>query len=118
MKKSVIIGIIIVILIIAGVNLIGSKENNNKDIDMMSLINQKNNKVTYVDFSYEGISFKVPEEWNIEEVDNRLKTIMENIFTSIYTISNKYKIKSNDLLTGANILAFEKLITALDYQGI
>ena len=56
--------------------------------------------------------------WSFEEVDTRLKTIMENIFTSIYTISNKYKIKSNDLLTGANILAFEKLITAMEYQGI
>ena len=87
MKKSVIIGIIIVILIIAGVNLIGSKENNNKDIDMMSLINQKNNKVTYVDFSYEGISFKVPEEWNIEEVDNRLEGNFENKNTAFSVMS-------------------------------
>ena len=56
--------------------------------------------------------------WSFEEVDNRLKTIMENIFTSINNLSKKYDIKCNDLLTGANILAFEKLITALDYQGI
>lgn len=79
MKKSVIIGIIAiivtVILIIAGVNLIGK---NNKTTDGMPLISQKNNEVTYIDFSYEGISFKLPKEWNVKENADVLEGKFEN----------------------------------------
>ena len=42
---------------------------------------------------------------------------MENIFHNVYSISKKYNIKSNDLLTGANIAGFEKLLKAIELQG-
>ena len=56
--------------------------------------------------------------WSFEEVDNKLKNIMESIFTSIYTTNCKYNVKSNDLLTGANIAGFEKIVDAMIKQGI
>lgn len=55
--------------------------------------------------------------WTFEEVDSKLKNIMENIFHNVYSISKKYNIKSNDLLTGANIAGFEKLLKAIELQG-
>lgn len=56
--------------------------------------------------------------WSFEEVDGKLKNIMENIFDNIYLTSKKYNIKENDLLTGANIAGFEKIAEAMIMQGI
>lgn len=56
--------------------------------------------------------------WSFEEVDNKLKAIMENIFLNVYKTSKKYEIRKNDLLTGANIAGFEKIVDAMIYQGI
>ena len=56
--------------------------------------------------------------WSYEEVDNKLKGIMENIFDNIYLVSKKYNIQENDLLTGANIAGFEKIIQAMILQGV
>ena len=89
MKKSIIIGIIViivtVILIIAGVNLI---DKNSKTTERMSLTGQKNNEVTYIDFSYEGINFKLPEEWNVKEVENLLEGNFKNKNT-IFSVMSK-----------------------------
>ena len=56
--------------------------------------------------------------WSYEEVDKKLKGIMENIFDNIYAVSKKYNIQENDLLTGANIAGFEKIIQAMILQGV
>ena len=56
--------------------------------------------------------------WSFEEVDSKLKEIMENIFSTIYQVNSKYNLKENDLLTGANIVGFEKIMDAMMYQGI
>ena len=56
--------------------------------------------------------------WSFEEVDGKLKNIMENIFDNIHLTSKKYNIKENDLLTGANIAGFEKIAEAMILQGI
>ena len=48
----------------------------------------------------------------------KLKGIMENIFDNIYLVSKKYNIQENDLLTGANIAGFEKIIQAMILQGV
>ena len=87
MNKKILILIVAVIAIISIVAVIVINKNNNKDIDMMSLINQKNNKVTYVDFSYESISFKLPEEWNVKKVENRLEGNFENKNTAFSVMS-------------------------------
>lgn len=56
--------------------------------------------------------------WSYQEVNHNLKQIMEDIFDSICYTNNKYSLKENDLLTGANIVGFEKIIYAMLLQGI
>lgn len=56
--------------------------------------------------------------WSKEEVDEKLKDIMSNIFENIYNTNIKYNIKSNDLLVGANIAGFEKILDAMLAQGV
>jgi len=56
--------------------------------------------------------------WSFEEVDQKLKGIMEGIFHAIYDTSIRYGIKENDLLTGANIAGFAKICDAMIAQGL
>lgn len=56
--------------------------------------------------------------WTFEEVDAKLKNIMESIFNNVYETSKKYGVKENDLLTGANIAGFEKIAQAMLAQGV
>ena len=56
--------------------------------------------------------------WSFEEVDQKLKEIMEKIFHNVYETSKKYGVKENDLLTGANIAGFEKICEAMLAQGV
>ena len=57
------------------------------------------------------------EQWSFEEVDAKLKAIMERIFDNIYATANKYGEDEN-LLMGANIAGFEKVAEAMYAQGI
>ena len=61
---------------------------------------------------------KIGLSWSFEKVMVELKMIMEDIFYSIQKTNKKYDIKDNDLLTGANIVGFEKIVDAMMYQGI
>lgn len=56
--------------------------------------------------------------WTFEEVDAKLKGIMESIFHNINDTNKKYSLKANDLLTGANIAGFDKIATAMIAQGL
>ena len=56
--------------------------------------------------------------WSFEEVDEKLKGIMKNIFNNIDSANNKLGIRSNDLLTCANIVGFIKLSEAMIAQGV
>ena len=56
--------------------------------------------------------------WTFEEVDAKLKGIMEGIFHNAHNTGKKYGIRENDLLTGANIAGFEKVCDAMLAQGI
>ena len=58
------------------------------------------------------------QSWSFEEVDLRLKEIMENIFNNIYKTSIRFNLKENDLLSGANIAGFEKIAEAMLLQGV
>jgi glutamate dehydrogenase (NADP+) len=51
--------------------------------------------------------------WTFEEVDAKLKGIMEGIFHNAHDTTVKYGVKENDLLTGANIAGFEKVCNAM-----
>ncbi len=55
--------------------------------------------------------------WTFEEVDKKLKDIMENIFDTVYRTSQKYSDGKN-LVAGANIAGFEKVCEAMKIQGI
>lgn len=55
--------------------------------------------------------------WTFEEVDAKLKDIMTNIFHNIYDTATKYGNKNN-LIRGANIAGFEKILNAMLAQGV
>ncbi|MBQ9631450.1 MAG: NADP-specific glutamate dehydrogenase [Lachnospiraceae bacterium] len=55
--------------------------------------------------------------WTFEEVDEKLKGIMQNIFHSSYDAAEKYGHKG-DLVVGANIAGVEKVANAMLAQGI
>lgn len=55
--------------------------------------------------------------WTAEEVDNRLKDIMANIFNTAKETAEKYDL-GKDYLAGANIAAFEQVADAMIAQGL
>ncbi|MBO6107804.1 MAG: NADP-specific glutamate dehydrogenase [Eubacterium sp.] len=55
--------------------------------------------------------------WSFEEVDSKLKGIMENIFKNCDEAAKKYGYEKN-YVVGANIAGFEKVATAMTAQGI
>jgi len=55
--------------------------------------------------------------WTFEEVDNKLDTIMTNIFATCKNTAEKYGFGKN-YLAGANIAAFNKVADAMMAQGI
>ena len=56
--------------------------------------------------------------WTFEEVDAKLKGIMEGIFHNAHDTAKKYGVRENDLLTGANIAGFEKVCNAMIAEGV
>ena len=55
--------------------------------------------------------------WTFEEVDNKLKTIMVNIFHNLDNAAKEYGMEGN-YVAGANIAGFLKVATAMQAQGI
>ncbi len=55
--------------------------------------------------------------WSAEEVDAKLKTIMQNIFKQCYETAHKYG-QPNNLALGANIAGFLRVYKAMLAQGI
>ncbi len=55
--------------------------------------------------------------WSTEEVDEKLKGIMKNIFESSINAANKYGL-GDDLVAGANIAGFIKVAEAMKAQGV
>lgn len=55
--------------------------------------------------------------WTFEEVDAKLKGIMENIFHNSYNAAKEYGLEGN-LVAGANIAGFLKVADAMLWQGI
>ena len=54
--------------------------------------------------------------WTAEEVDEKLKMIMKNIFNNSVAAAEKYGMKG-DLVAGANIAGFIKVADAMLAQG-
>ncbi|MCL2093342.1 MAG: NADP-specific glutamate dehydrogenase [Treponema sp.] len=55
--------------------------------------------------------------WTAEEVDQKLRVIMKNIYTTVSTTAIKYAEKK-DLVAGANIGGFARLCEAMLLQGV
>ena len=55
--------------------------------------------------------------WTFEEVDAKLQGIMVNIYHNIDAASKKYGMEGN-YVAGANIAGFEKVLNAMEAQGI
>ena len=55
--------------------------------------------------------------WTAEEVDEKLKMIMKNIFNNSIDAANTYGLK-DDLVAGANIAGFLKVAEAMLAQGV
>ena len=55
--------------------------------------------------------------WSAEEVDEKLKGIMKNIFNNSVAAANKYGL-GDDLVAGANIAGFIKVVDAMKAQGV
>ena len=55
--------------------------------------------------------------WSFEEVDSKLKQIMVNLYHNIEKAADKYGYKDN-FVVGANIAGFEKVLDAMNAQGI
>lgn len=55
--------------------------------------------------------------WTFEEVDAKLQNIMVNIFHNLDDASKKYGLEG-DYVAGANIAGFEKVVDAMNAQGI
>ncbi len=55
--------------------------------------------------------------WTAEEVDEKLKGIMKNIFTASVKAANEYGL-GDDLVAGANIAGFIKVAEAMKAQGV
>ena len=55
--------------------------------------------------------------WTFEEVDEKLKNIMKNIYANSSAAAKKYGLEKN-ILAGANIAGFMKVAEAMMAQGI
>lgn len=55
--------------------------------------------------------------WSFEKVDSELREIMKNIFHNLDEAAKKYGFDGNYVI-GANIAGFEKLVKAMNAQGI
>ena len=55
--------------------------------------------------------------WTAEEVDAKLKQIMQNIYQSSFDAAKEYGMEG-DLVAGANIAGFKKVVDAMMAQGI
>ena len=55
--------------------------------------------------------------WSFEEVDNKLKNIMVNIYKNSAAAAKEYGQEGN-ILMGANIAGFKKVADAMMAQGI
>lgn len=56
-------------------------------------------------------------QWSFEKVDTRLKKIMVDLYHNIDDVGKKYGFEGN-YVVGANIAGFEKVVDAMNAQGI
>ena len=55
--------------------------------------------------------------WTSEEVDEKLKVIMKDIYAKVSSAAARYGMEGN-FVAGANIAGFEKVVDAMIAQGV
>ena len=55
--------------------------------------------------------------WSSEEVDEKLKVIMKDIYAKVSAAAARYGMEGN-FVAGANIAGFEKVVDAMIAQGV
>lgn len=109
-----------------GVKLVVEGANMPLNIDAINVM--KENKVLYMPgkaanaggVSVSGLEMSQNSlrlSWTFEEVDNRLKDIMKNIYKQVTETADEFGLKG-DFVAGANIAGFKKVATAILAQGI
>ena len=109
-----------------GVKLVVEGANMPLNIDAINVM--KENKVLYMPgkaanaggVSVSGLEMSQNSlrlSWTFEEVDNRLKDIMKNIYKQVIETAEEFGLKG-DFVAGANIAGFKKVATAMIAQGI
>lgn len=109
-----------------GVKLVVEGANMPLNIDAINVM--KENKVLYIPgkaanaggVSVSGLEMSQNSlrlSWTFEEVDNRLKGIMKNIYKQVTETADEFGLKG-DFVAGANIAGFKKVATAMLAQGI
>lgn len=58
---------------------------------------------------FEMIQNKNKEKWSFKKVDNKLKVVMENIYSKISSVAKEYGFKNN-FLVGANVSSLKELL--------
>ena len=109
-----------------GVKLVVEGANMPLNIDAINVM--KENKILYMPgkaanaggVSVSGLEMSqnsIRLSWTFEEVDNRLKGIMKNIYKQVTETAEEFGLKG-DFVAGANIAGFKKVATAMLAQGI
>ncbi len=58
------------------------------------------------------------DAWTFEQVDNKLKQIMKDIFDNATAAAKEYTGNADDLVSGANIAGFLKVASSMYQQGV
>ena len=109
-----------------GVKLVVEGANMPLNIDAINVM--KENKILYMPgkaanaggVSVSGLEMSQNSlrlSWTFEEVDDRLKGIMKNIYKQVTETAEEFGLKG-DFVAGANIAGFKKVATAMLAQGI
>ena len=109
-----------------GVKLVVEGANMPLNIDAINVM--KENKILYMPgkaanaggVSVSGLEMSqnsIRLSWTFDEVDNRLKDIMKNIYKQVTETAEEFGLKG-DFVAGANIAGFKKVATAMLAQGI
>ena len=56
--------------------------------------------------------------WTFEEVDEKLRGIMDGIFANASAAAKEYASSEDNLVAGANIAGFLKVADAMKAQGV
>lgn len=103
-------------------------EGANMPLDLNAIKVMQDNKVLYMPgkaanaggVSVSGLEMSQNSlrlSWTFEEVDERLKNIMKNIYKQVTETAAEYG-KKDDFVMGANIAGFKKVATAMLAQGV